>query len=72
MAPAPAALKRAGSGADPGGVASGELSCPVCMADIPVAGDEPAGSEVFCTYCQAPCRLTKAASEEDCELEEDF
>jgi hypothetical protein len=53
-------------------VAAAELSCPVCMADIPLAGDEPAGSEVFCAYCHAPCRLTRDAAEEDCELEEDF
>ncbi len=42
------------------------------MAEIPLAGDEPAGSEVFCLYCHAPCRLTKGAAEEGCDLEEDF
>lgn len=49
-----------------------DLSCPVCQADIPLAGDEIAGSEVYCTYCHAPCRITKDAGEESCELEEDF
>lgn len=49
-----------------------ELSCPVCNADFPLSGEEPAGEEVYCTYCGAPCRLTKAASDEDCEVEEDF
>ena len=49
-----------------------ELSCPVCSADLLLAGDEKAGEEVFCTYCGAPCRLTAPASSEDCEVEEDF
>jgi hypothetical protein len=49
-----------------------ELSCPVCSADLPLAGDEKAGEEVFCTFCGAPSRLTAAASSEDCDLEEDF
>jgi hypothetical protein len=54
------------------GVATVELNCPVCSADVPIAGDEKAGDEVFCTYCGAPCRLTAAPSSEDCELEEDY
>jgi hypothetical protein len=49
-----------------------DLSCPVCQADLPVAGDEPAGAEIFCTYCGAPCRLTKPAEDAGCEVEEDF
>jgi hypothetical protein len=49
-----------------------ELSCPVCSADLLLAGDEKAGEEVFCTYCGAPCRLTAPASSEDCEGEVDF
>jgi hypothetical protein len=47
-------------------------SCPVCNADLPLAGDERKGEQVFCTYCGAPCRLTAAASDEACEVEEDF
>ncbi len=50
----------------------GELSCPVCSADLPLAGDECKGEEVFCTYCGAPCRLTANASSKECEVEEDF
>jgi hypothetical protein len=57
---------------DPKAVASPELSCPVCSADLPVAGDERAGEEVFCTYCGAPCRLTASPQSPDCEVEEDF
>jgi len=49
-----------------------DLVCPVCNADLPLAGDERAGEEVFCTYCGAPCRLTAAATSEEAELEEDF
>ena len=50
-----------------------ELSCPICNADVPMAGDEKPGEEVFCTYCRAP--LTLKGSREDpseMELEEDF
>ena len=53
-------------------MASKDLSCPVCNADILLAGDEKAGEEVFCAYCGAPCRLTAPAQSEDCEVEEDF
>lgn len=53
-------------------MASKDLSCPVCSADILLAGDEKTGEEVFCTYCGAPCRLTAPAQSEDCEVEEDF
>lgn len=49
-----------------------DLSCPVCSADFPLTGDERAGEEVYCTYCGAPCKLTKAAAEDDCKVEEDF
>ena len=49
-----------------------ELSCPICSADFPLSGDERKGDEVFCAYCAAPFRMTKNATEEDCELEEDF
>jgi len=50
-----------------------ELSCPICNADVPLAGDERKGDEVFCAYCKAP--LTLKGSREDpseMELEEDF
>jgi len=47
-------------------------SCPICNADFPLNGDELAGEEVFCSYCGAPCRLTAAAADESCEVEEDF
>jgi hypothetical protein len=53
-------------------MASKDLDCPVCNADLCLAGDEQAGDEVFCTYCGAPCRLTASPKSEDCEVEEDF
>ena len=65
-------LKPRTSRSDAGGMATPDPTCPVCSADVPLAGDEKAGDEVFCTYCGVPCRLKAAPSSEDCELEEDF
>ncbi len=48
-----------------------ELSCPICNADVPLAGDEKPGEEVFCTYCGAPFRLAGDPSSDDCELMEE-
>jgi transcription elongation factor Elf1 len=53
-------------------MATRDLSCPVCSADLPLAGDERKGEEVFCTYCGAPCRLTENAWSQECDVEEDF
>ena len=49
-----------------------DLSCPICSADLPLAGDEKRGSEVYCLYCGAPGRLTRDPDDEGCEVEEDF
>lgn len=49
-----------------------ELTCPICQADVPLAGDEKPGDEVACTYCGAPCRIVGKADEDELELEEDF
>jgi hypothetical protein len=49
-----------------------DKSCPICNADFPLRGDERAGEEVYCTYCGAPCRLTRAAGDDACEVEEDL
>ena len=48
-----------------------ELSCPICSAHVPLAGDEKQGEEVFCTYCGAPFRLAGDPSSDDCELMEE-
>ena len=51
-----------------------DLACPVCSADLLFAGDERPGDEVFCSYCAAPCRVTRRPSsgDEGFEVEEDF
>lgn len=51
-----------------------EHSCPVCNADLPLAGDERAGDDVYCSYCGAPLVLRGKpdADLEDLEPEEDF
>jgi len=48
-----------------------ELACPVCSADVPLAGDERPGEEMACAFCGAPLTLA-GKSEDDMELEEDF
>jgi len=54
-------------------MAAGSLSCSICSADLLLAGDERVGDEVFCTYCGAPFRVKRAATqEEDCEVEEEY
>jgi hypothetical protein len=49
-----------------------ELTCPICQADVPLAGDEMPGDEVYCTYCGAPSILSGDPEKGDAELEEDF
>ena len=49
-----------------------EITCPICSADIPLAGDEHAGDEIYCTYCGAPCKLTGELDDPDCTAEEDL
>ena len=50
-----------------------DLACPVCNADLPLAGDEKLGENIYCTYCGAPCILVgKEDDPETWEPEEDF
>ncbi len=52
-----------------------ELSCPVCDADLLLAGDERPGDVVHCSFCSAPFVLQKSAKDDDdalWEVEEDF
>lgn len=50
-----------------------DLCCPICQADIPLAGDEGPGDEVFCTYCGAPCKIEgDPDAPQDWDAEEDF
>jgi DNA-directed RNA polymerase subunit RPC12/RpoP len=46
-------------------MASKDLSCPICNADLPLNGDERQGDEIFCTYCGAPCRLAVKPKKQD-------
>ena len=55
-------------------VPSLSLACPVCQADLPLAGDERPGDEVTCACCGAPCRITGRpdGDPKDWDAEEDF
>ncbi len=54
-------------------MAIGELECPICSADMPLAGDEKKGDELICLFCGAPYRLTANVKlGEEVEFEEDF
>ena len=64
-------LKRGLRASDPGFMQR-DLTCPVCQADLPLAGDEQGGDEVFCTYCGAPCKVLRKSSDDEIEIEEDF
>jgi hypothetical protein len=49
-----------------------DLYCPICQANIPLSGDEQPGDEVFCTYCNAPCRIAgKPDAPDQWQAEED-
>jgi hypothetical protein len=66
-------LKGRAESSDPTPVRAPELSCPICQADIPLAGDEKPGDELYCTYCGAPCIIAgDAESPEEWAAEEDF
>lgn len=47
------------------------LTCPMCDVEIPLAGDEKVGEQVYCPYCQTPLALRKTKADE-LYLEEDF
>ena len=47
------------------------LTCPMCDVEIPMAGDEHPGEQVYCPYCQTPLALRKTKTDEYF-LEEDF
>lgn len=54
------------------GMAQQELTCPICQADMPLAGDERPGDEFFCSCCGAPGVIAKKHNSEELEVEEDF
>jgi DNA-directed RNA polymerase subunit RPC12/RpoP len=49
-----------------------DLSCPICDADLPLAGDERPGDELHCTVCGAPILIKGDPKSAECEVEEDF
>jgi hypothetical protein len=49
-----------------------DLTCPICSADVPLAGDEKPGEQVICTYCGAPLAIVPGENDEEYELEEDY
>jgi hypothetical protein len=57
-------------------MATKDLSCPICNADLPLNGDERQGDEIFCTYCGAPSRLAlkpkKMDAPDEYMAEEDY
>ena len=57
-------------------MATKDLSCPICNADLPLNGDERKGDEIFCTYCGASCRLAvnpkKTDDKDEYMAEEDY
>ena len=52
-------------------MAKSELVCPTCNADVPMAGDERSGDEVFCAVCSARC-VFRDPDGGDSELVEDY
>ena len=71
------ALKAPAPRSDPREMASKDLSCPICSADLPLNGDEQKGDEIFCTYCGAACRLAvkpkrNADQDDEYSAEEDY
>lgn len=70
----PRALKWGAGHSDAPSVRSVELNCPICQADLPLAGDERPGDEVHCDYCGAPCKIKGDPNTEpdDWEAEEDL
>ena len=56
-----------------GCMAISELECPICSADILLAGDEKKGDELSCQYCGSPFRLTANVTiGEEVEIEDEF
>jgi hypothetical protein len=56
-------------------MASPVLECPICDAELVLAGDERPGDPVMCSFCGSPFIVTRlAVSGEDTamEIEEDF
>ena len=54
-------------------MAGGDLSCPICDADLLLAGDERVGDQVHCSFCGAQFLLRqKPERSDEWEVEEDY
>ena len=40
-------------------MATKELVCPICEADIPLDGDEKPGDLILCSYCKMTLKMIK-------------
>ncbi len=70
--PGPAASSASAAAPIPEVMPPSEPSCPLCDADLVLAGDERSGDRVFCTYCGAPFVLTARKDDESgWDVEED-
>ena len=68
-----AGLKWSPKSPDSKGMATDELDCPICSADIPLAGDERKGDELICHFCGAPFRLLADVKiDEEVKIEDEF
>ena len=66
-------LKRAPDPTDGRVVATRDLACPVCDADVPLTGDERLGEEVYCPFCRAPLTIKqRPGNDDEMELEDDL
>lgn len=56
-------------------MAAPDLSCPICDADLLLAGDERVGDVVYCSFCGGPCMVTRRPEKDDeseWEIEDDL
>jgi hypothetical protein len=51
-------------------MATEELVCPICDADIPLDGDEKSGDLVLCSYCKVTFKMLR--KKDNWTLLEDF
>jgi len=49
-----------------------ELTCPICSADLPIAGDESDGDQVYCSACGSPCKISGSGDDPNAKAVEDL
>lgn len=68
-------LKASVRGSDRQPMGSPVLECPICDAELVLAGDERPGDPVMCSFCGSPfivTRLSLPGEDTAMEIEEDF